>query len=140
MTEQQLKGMNPREKRDFLETHADTIEEGEFFKSFSQDDLLATQANLADVSVIKDRKEQELQEIKAKFKIELDKLKKEFKESLKNLIMQGEYVHGKQYLFADQVNGMMEYYDEHGILIRSRRLKPEERQLSVLSINKASNQ
>ena len=50
---------------------------------------------------------------------------------MQNLMQQGEWLDGKQYLLDDQETGMMHSYDASGQIISSRRLRPEERQLSI---------
>ena len=49
-------------------------------------------------------------------------------------------VEGKLYHMPNHVDSMMEIYDSEGVLISTRRLRPEEKQGTIFSLTKASNQ
>lgn len=128
-----LKQMSSHERLSFLQTNADHIEDGSYFLSFGEEEMAQTKDDLSDAAMALSNKESEFDEIKAKYKAEITPFKKAYKTALQNLRTQGEMVQGKLYLFADQESKTMNYYDQHGDLIKSRRLRPEERQMTIMS-------
>ncbi len=132
-----IKGLNPNELKEFLHSNAASIEEGTYFKNFNEEERAVTQGEFSDLSLKLLRKEQELDEIKAKFKAEIKPMKQQQTELLSQISHNGEHLEGKLYLFDNQETGMMESYNEYGELISTRRLRPEERQLR-LKINKTA--
>lgn len=140
MNEKNLMSMDPVQRLDYLQTNADHIEEGEYFQSFGEEDIQDVERELADAAMKLDTKQEEFKEVKADFKNKIDVLKADFTSNLKNLKQKGERVKGKLFLFADQESKMMNTFDKSGQLVHSRRLKPEEKQLSTMSIARnASN-
>ena len=134
MTEN-LKRMSPNDRLDYLQTHADSIVEDYYFQPFGMEETQQTQADLSDLAMKIEVKNDELKDIKDTYKSAMKKLVADYKNALQNLKQQGERIFGKLYLFADQETKMMCYYDATGHLVSSRRLKPEERQLNILSLN-----
>lgn len=126
-----IKGLSPEEIKEFLHSNAAQIDEGQYFKTFNEQERIVAQAEYSDLSLKLLRKEQELEEIKAKFKAEIKPMKNEKDMLLAQISHNGEHIEGRLYLFDNQETGMMESYNELGELISTRRLKPEERQMRL---------
>lgn len=125
--------MTPAERREFLNNNASQVIDGQFFRRFDEEDMQVTREEYTSKSIELHRLVEEFKQVKEDFKRRLKALGEEHS-SLINLLMQsGEWVNGKQYGFDDQVRGVMEFYDENGQFISSRRLYPNERQLTINS-------
>jgi hypothetical protein len=132
-----LKNMPLDQRQEFIKNHADVVEEGQYFKAFSQEELSATQSEFSLKSIQVLNKEDELKSISDQFKAEIKLLKTEQRELLNNIQFNGQNIEGKQYGFANQENGTLDYYDEFGGFIRSRRLRPDERQKTIFQITRS---
>lgn len=130
---QDLKKMSQHDRLVYLQTNADHIEDGTYFMSFGEEEMSQTKDELSQAAITLSAKESAFEEVKAKHKSEIAPYKKAYNTALQNLRTQGEQIEGKLFLFADQENKMMNYYDQFGDLIRSRRLKPEERQMTIMN-------
>ena len=122
------------QRQEFIKNHADLVEEGKYFKAYSQEELSATQSEFSDKSIQVVTKEDELKQLSDQLKSEIKKLKAEQRELLSNIQFNGQNIEGKQYGFADQENRVLNYYDEFGGFIRSRRLRPDEIQRTIFPL------
>lgn len=89
--------------------------------------------SLATLAIELSKLETEFQEIKDQFKERIKPYKSEYGKTLAAIRQNGEFETGETYAFADQGAGQMRVFDKFGNMVSSRRLKPEERQLNVLS-------
>lgn len=110
-----------------LRDNADIQENGPYTRSLTQEELDLRRESLADNCIEKTRLEGELKAVKAEFKGKIEPL------SVQNALIcqeiktkQAEF-DGTTFGFADHENGMMNFYDDRGEWIGSRRLKPEEK-------------
>lgn len=120
-----------------LEAMAYSIEEGTYLKHLSSEELEIKREALTD-NVIKaadleEKKKAYVDSIKA----ELKPLSIERRLLMEVLKTKHEEVEGKIYHVDDQEEGVMNSFNENGEFINSRRLRPEERQTTIFSINKA---
>lgn len=129
-----LVNLTTNQKETWLQEHATSIEEGQYFRPYDGEDIAQTQQDFTLKSIEMARVEAEFDEIKAKFKMQLKVLKAHRALIMQNLMQKGEWLDGKQYLMDDQETGMMHYYDATAQIVSSRRLRPEERQISINSI------
>lgn len=125
--------MTSRERGEFLEGHATSISEGQYFRKFDDEDINQSRAEYTNKSIELNRLQNEFDLVKAEYKGKIKALETAKKEVMTSIMQSGEWLDGKQYGFDDQVRGLMEYYDENGQFISSRRLTPNERQLSINS-------
>lgn len=130
---EQLKQMTPQQRADFLKSNADSTVEGEYFQQFGIEEVQQTQADLSDVAMkiesLQDEKKALTEDLNAKIKAH----KKDYKAALVNLKQNGELLKGTIYEFRDQERKMVDCYDITGHLVQSRRMRPEERQMTVLN-------
>lgn len=130
----------PKDRKTLLQENASKVEETTYQKVLSPDELAARREDLADNCIKLNQKEDELKLIKDSFKIEMDPLKVHNKTLLTEIKTKQSTVDGILYHLANHDDGMMEIYDSEGYLISTRRLRPEEKQTNIFSLNKAVNQ
>ena len=76
----------------------------------------------------------------ADFKLRTDPLNTANKTLLTEIKTKQTTVDGTLYHMANHEEGWMETYDHDGMLIATRRLRPEEKQGTIFSLGKAANQ
>lgn len=130
----------PQERLRIMQETADHIEEGEYFKTLSQEELDASREKFMDNDEKIFNLEEEMKEVKEKVKAEMKPLKSANATLRTEIKTRKRRVSGKLFQFSDPEAGMMDSYDEMGELVSSRRLAPEERQQARLFIaGKVSN-
>jgi hypothetical protein len=118
-------------RRDFIANHCTNLEIGQYFKRYDIEDQVVQERELSLRTIELSRVEEEFEAVKAEWKAKIKFLKENWKKSLTVLKQNGEWLDGEQFMFADQKRGVMEYYDSNGDFISSRRLLPEERQMTI---------
>lgn len=126
----------PEERINILRNNADRVEQTDYEKELTEDELIAKREQFVDNSIAISKLEDELSEKKKEFKNKIEPLK------LDNRALQYEVKTGKKevkgflYHMADHVNGMMETWDETGELVSSRRLRPDEKQVRMQVVDR----
>lgn len=133
--------LSPEERLNVMRNNADKVEREKYEKELTEEELVGKSAQFVENSIAVSNLEDELADKKKEFKNKIDPIK------LTNRVLQYELktkkrkVEGQLFHMADQVNSMMEVYDESGELVSSRRLRPEEKIHRPLSfIKPAANQ
>ena len=121
------------EREKFLEAHATDIKEGQYFRRFDDEDIDQIQEEFMMKSIELKRKQEEFDEIKARYKAQLKVLEDQKSMMMSQIMQSGEWLDGKIFGFDDQVKGTMTYLNKQGDFIESRRLLPNERQLTIMS-------
>ena len=129
----------PKERLMLLQENAAKVEQTTYQRTLSLDDLAARREDLADNCIKLNHFEDELADIKAKFKDDMDPLKVSNKKLLTEIKTKQSTVDGTLFHIANHDDGMMETYDNDGFLIASRRLRPEEKQGNIFNMAKAAN-
>lgn len=130
----------PKERLMMLQENAAKVEQTTYQRVLSPDELAARREDLADNCIKLNQQEDELKEIKDSFKAVMDPLKAKNKCLLTEIKTKQSTVDGTLYHLANHEDGMMETYDSEGLLISSRRLRPEEKQGTIFQLAKAANQ
>lgn len=127
-------------------TNADRVEilsdsaygscEFNYAKVLSSDELLEFKDTLTSVMIELSKVEDQLAEVKADFSQKIKPLKERSKDLIQTLKHGSINVTERVYLMDDQDNNLMGYYNDRGILVHTRPLKAEERQLKIMSIAK----
>lgn len=130
--------IDPQQRKMLLEQNADRIEQNEYLKPLTPEDLDLRREKLTDNAIQLSDLEEEKKEAMADFKAKIDPLTKENKGLLVEIKTRQAKVSGVLYHMANHEEGMMETYDENGELIQSRRLRPDEKQQSIFSIHKTA--
>lgn len=128
--------MSKQERIVQLESMACKIEEGKYFKKLSKEEIESKKENLSDNII----KLSELEQEKKDYILENKGNQKPLLEDNKFLIevikTRQEEKNGRIYYIDQQEEGQMYMYDEDGNLIDQRRLRPDEKQTTIFSINK----
>lgn len=129
-----------KERLMILQENAAKVEQTAYQKNLSADELAARREDLADNCIKLNALDDELKEIKDDFKLKIDPLKTKNKTLLTEIKTKQTTIDGTLYHMANHEDGMMETYDQEGMLIGSRRLRPEEKQGTIFSLGKTAHQ
>lgn len=130
-------GMPLLERRQRLESMADAVEEGKYFRALTDEEIQEKKDVLTENTIRLSDISDERKAAMAEFKAQEKPLKEYSKQLMKLVKTRQEEVDGILYHIADHDEGMMNTYDEAGILINSRRLRPSEKQSTIFNISKA---
>lgn len=130
--------VTPQERLRIMQENAAKVEEKTYQKVLSPDELAARREDLADNCIKLNQFEDELKEVKDEFKLKMDPLKALNKTLLTEIKTKQSSIEGTLYHIPNHEGGMMETFDSEGLLVESRRLRPEEKQGNVFSIGKAA--
>lgn len=128
-----------KERLMILQENAQKIEVTTYQKNLTDDELAVKREDLAENHIKLDQFEDEFSEVKQNFKLKVKPLKNANKVILAEIKTKQTSVDGTLFHMANHEDGMMEIYDQEGILISSRRLRPEERQGAIFSLKTAIN-
>jgi hypothetical protein len=126
--------MEPKQRLQLLKDTADKIEETKYQKPLSQDDMDLRREKLTENCIRLSELEDEKKEAMAEFKEKMQPMVVENKLLLTEVKTKQQTVFGQLFHLANHESGFMETYDEDGLLVGTRRLRPDERQGSILSI------
>jgi len=134
----EVKELPKQLREEFLRNHCTNVSVGQYFKRFDDEDLSQQEKELANKSIELSILEDQFDEVKNEWKAKVKEKKEEWKNALTLLKQNGEWLNGEQFMFADQKRGVMEFYDKNGDFVSSRRLLPEEKQMSIFDTDKFS--
>lgn len=127
--------MPAHEREQRLQSMAYSVEETTYYKPLTQEELDERREKLADNVIKLSKLETEKKSFIESHKIKVKPFQEENAELLKSIDTKQEEVEGVLYHIDDQESGVMDSYDANGVLVASRRLRPDERQTSIFSIN-----
>lgn len=131
---------SPDEIKRILADNSDGRETMTYPKQLTEGELTALRENLADNHIEIGKANDELAEAKKEHKDFVKPLQVENKEILKTLKTRYQEVTENVYKLPNHVSGMMEFVNEKGDIVGSRKLRPEERQGNVFSMSRAANE
>lgn len=131
---------SPKERIMIMQENAAKVEVTTYQKSLTDEELAARREDLADNCIKLNQFEDELKEVKDDFKSKMDPFKLSNKLLLTEIKTKQSTVDGTLYHMAHHEDRMMETYDSEGLLIGSRRLRPDEKQGTIFSLKNAVNQ
>ena len=99
-----------------------------YYKQLTEEEIEAKQASVSKNWITIFKKENELKQIKARFKEELDPLKDDNIKMLTEIDTGQEQVDGELFFMPDYEKNIMITYDAKGQYVSQRRLKPGENQ------------
>ena len=123
--------LTPKDRLMMLQENAAKIEVTTYQKNLSVDDLAERREDLADNCIKLNQLDDELKEVKDDFKIKMDPLKTINKTLLTEIKTKQTTVDGTLFHLSNHDDGIMETYDQEGLFIGSRRLRPEEKQATI---------
>ena len=114
-----------------LSDNAERSEDFNYFREFEPEELdLLKDQYFQDASEMQTYEDM-LAAAKSEFKMNATPVKDRMKEAFTGIKNRGRVVTERVFLLADHHAQMMEYYNEAGDMIHSRRLLPEEKQLRI---------
>lgn len=125
--------MSPEERMLALKDNADRVEEMDYMKSFSPDDLVSFKEEFVEGSIELSKlavKKSEAVKVFADQEKPLKKRTAELNGYLKDKAMP---VNEEVYVFLDQDDNMAYHFNSEGKMIMSRQLLPKERQKTFMS-------
>lgn len=127
-----LQDQNPEERKKALEEMADIKEMQNVRRYYSEDEKSQMKDYLATETISLLDQQEEFKEIKKEFNKAIDAHKKEIVKSSKEL--KRGFSESSETVFGikDHERDMMDYFDERGNFLNSRRLLPEERQMGMM--------
>jgi len=131
--QEQLNGMNPKERRSFLADNSYKVENGNYLKKLTEDELALKKDEFSSEAIKLADKEDSFSNLKKEWSSDIKELKSEQKKKLTTIRQKGEWKTGDTFLCDDQSEGQMYVFDEEGDLIEKRKLRPDEKQLSLMS-------
>lgn len=132
--EKQIKGQNQIETLQILQDNADSIEEIGYTRFFSEEDLTEKKDLLADRSIELNSIAVEKADVVAEYKARMKPISEDISKLLTDIKTKSEYVNDKCYKFVDQETREVGYYDKTGILVQTRRAKPDELQGNIFKM------
>lgn len=120
---------------DWLEANNDGVESGQYFRKFSQDELIAAREKFTDQSIIFFRESELTAEQIKDLKENLKQKGTVLKELLDTISVGGTTENGRVYFIKDFDERMVYKYNQSGELISKRNMLPEERQTSLKKLN-----
>ena len=128
---------NPKERVMCMQEQAAKVEQTTYQKVLTPDELAARREDLADDCIKLNTLEDELKEIKDSYTSKMKPLKEANKIRLAEIKTKQSSTDGTLYYIADPESSMMETFDAEGMLVSSRRLRPEEKQGNVFAMKQA---
>lgn len=129
-----------KERLMVLQENAAKVEQTTYQKAISQEELAIRHEDLATNCIKLSSIDDEKKEVMAEFKLRTDPLNTANKTLLTEIKTKQSTVDGTLYHMANHEEGWMETYDHEGMLIATRRLRPEEKQVNIFQIGKTANQ
>lgn len=126
--------VSPEERLQIMRDTAHSIETTSYLRPLTNEELDVKRETLTDNAIKLSEKEEELDGIKKRFKEQMDPLKRSNKELLHEIKTRQQEVKGTIFNLANYESSMMETFDEEGMLISSRRLRPDEKQGKVFPL------
>lgn len=128
--------LDPKQRQQLLIDNCDSHEETTYMRDLDQDEVNDRMTDLSKNLIVISRQDDVLDEHKETHKAATKPLKIENAILLEEIKNRKTQVTGVLYNIADQEQGIMETYDEHGAFQHSRRLRPNERQLKLTAVQK----
>jgi peptidoglycan hydrolase CwlO-like protein len=119
------------EREAMLEANCYNQEEMPIQKHFSEDEINEMRKTHVANSIAIKRKSEEFKKLKAEIDAFIKPLAEENNYLLQNVRAGYVEVNKQVYIFDDQETSMMNYYDNTGELVYSRRMMPHEKQLKI---------
>lgn len=126
----------PEERLNDLRNNADKIDNTDYEKELSEDELIAKREEFVDNSIEVSKLEDELNEKKKEFKNKIEPIKLTNRSLQREIKTKKRWVKGQLFHMANHTDSMMETYDETGELVSSRRLRPDEKQVRMQVVDR----
>jgi len=125
------------ERIKFLKDNCDDVEEMDYMRQFTPDELLEMKEELSNVAITMDDLEEEKKDLTSTLNAKLKTQKVRKKRLLKGLKQKSELVTEDCFKFIDENTRMVGFYNSEGDLITSRPAMGNELQKTIFQVNKA---
>ena len=126
-----------KDRWQFLQDNADSVEKIEYTHRFTPEELAQKRESLAETSIKINDIEIEKKEVMESFKADLKPLNEQKKELLDNIKKGSEYSENEECVkILDHEERMAGYYNKLGELVYSRPIMPQEMQKTIFNINR----
>lgn len=125
---------NLEERRQFLLDNADKVVEMDYHKAFDSDELARKKTELSEKCIRINDLENDIKNYKAHIGLELKPLREERVQLLEDIKSKGRMVREKCFMFVEQEEKMVCYYNEEGILVSSRPATREELSKTIFQV------
>jgi flagellar motility protein MotE (MotC chaperone) len=122
---------NSMERIEFLETNCFGKEEKGYMKQFTPEEVAQMKDELAEASITINEIEIEKKAIIDSFKDRLKPLEEQRKQLLKGLKEKAEFVKEQCFKFIYEDERMVGFFNEDGVLVEARPIRPEDGQLDM---------
>lgn len=129
----------PVDERDTLlkGESSEIVENETYIIPMNEVEIAIAKDELTKASVDKSYLEEEIDEARAEFKARMEPLKTKISEAIEQMRTRQRKVVGRVYHMPDHENNMVHVISEHGHVLNSRPMKPEERQMRITTTAKA---
>lgn len=128
-------------RKNFLIDNADKVEELDYHKSFSSEEMDQKKTEFANKSIRIAELEEMIKDYKDNINLELKPLREEAQKLRDDLKAKGQMVKEKCYALIDQEEKMVGYYNAEGSLVMQRPATRDELQKTIFTeLRQASNQ
>lgn len=135
MEQKLFAGDTPEKRKQMLEDNCEQIEELEYSKEFTEEEVQELKENLANHSIQLNKLEQEYDEVKKDFQEKMKPLKETIKRTIEYIPSQQRLVSEQVYKFMDWNEKQVGYYNKDGILVKQRPMFQSEKQASIFTLN-----
>lgn len=122
------------ERRQFLLDNADKVVEMDYHKVFDSDELARKKTELSEKCIRINDLENDIKDYKARIGLELKPLREERAQLLDDIKSKGRTVCEKCFMFVEQEEKMVCYYNAEGILVSSRPATREELSKTIFQV------
>jgi hypothetical protein len=132
-----LQSLSMQERIAFFQNNALKIDEGNYVKNLTADEIFTRKDTLAESSIKLSDLNEKLDEIKKEYKVKMKPFKDEIAVLLTEIRHGQTIINGNLYHLANHDEGILESYNSEGEFIGSRKLRPDERQGGVFQLGLA---
>ena len=129
----------PEQRLENLRNHADSITTEAYYKPLSEDELNALKDTLTDTMIVTNQLEDERKALVKELTDRIKGNKVSMKEMLRNIRQKSVEVTGQLYYIRNYADRELLTYNEEGLLINRRRLRPDEQQATIHSALRVAN-
>lgn len=133
MEKELFKDVPLKDRAEMLEANAEKVEPMTYAKPLTPEELEKERMNFSQHAIEIAQKQEKLKEITDQYKAEIKPLAEQYRTTLQMIKSKQRLVTEQVYHLADHEEGLMGTYNSMGELISSRRLTPEENQISIHS-------
>lgn len=127
---------DPEERKDYLESNADAVEELSYTRSLTQEELDAIKESICEATAEIANLEEQKKEAMAEYNKDIAAYKEIRKDKLEKWQHKAEYIKGTCYKVLDHESKQAGYYDDDGNLVFQRPMQKQEMQKTIFSINR----